>query len=160
MKFLIAFALFVSVAHAQQMSRDDFARLSDEEKVTFLENHATERSATARDQSSAIFKKLLNEAVGVSDVWYDTILEGPYALTGDAGVESSTVFTYNKLVFAYHFNVSAAAIFTEGEGCEFNEETEQWSEECMDSTGTISQGILYDFSGREIDDGSYPEFND
>lgn len=160
MKFILALLMLISVAHAQQVSRDDFARFTDEQKVSFLNNFATEKPASAREQVSALFKRLATKAIGISDIWHDTILEGPYALTGEAGIEFSTVYSYNKQIYAYLFNISAPAIFTEGVGCEYNYDTEEWSVECMEFAGSISQSVLYDFSGREIDDGSYAEFFD
>lgn len=149
-----------SLAHAQDLSLDDFARLDDEQKVVFLDEHATEATTTSVQRSQPLVQQLMTEAVKIADVWYDTILEGPYALTGKPGVEETSALTVKDTVFAYRVTVAAPAIFTEGEFCTFNEETEEWSAECYNDSGIITQQVLYDFAGREIDDGSYAEFND
>lgn len=160
---LIVFAAFffcMSQAFGQVLNREQFVKLTNDEKVEFLNQHAQEKPATSRQANGVLFKKLQTQSLRLADLWYDTILEGPYALTGDAALSESNVMIVNRQVYAYRFHVHAPAIFTEGEGCEMNEETEEWSEACFESAGTITESALFDYLGEALDDGSYAEFND
>jgi len=161
MKYLIVFALlFTAVAHAQVMGREAFAALSDQDKVDFLSNQADEKPLTARQRSSALVKRLQAAALQEANVWGDTVLEGPYAQTGDVQISDAVAFVVNNQVYAYRFTISADAIYTEADGCEYNDETEEWSEVCFETAGTISEEVSFTFAGTEFDEGSYADYND
>lgn len=156
---LLLTCLFTTLAHAQLMPRADFLRLTDDQKSEFLGKYAEEKPITASQRSSAVFKTVKALALKVSDVWYDTILEGPYVMTDEPELGESNALIVNKQIYAYRFTVRAPAFFTEGEGCELDEETDVWTDVCLESSGYITEPVMFDFKGTRIDDGSYAEFD-
>lgn len=158
MKTLCLMLLLLSSIASAQVSRETFLRLSDERKTQFLDQHAQEKELTSRERRTALVKRLSETALAQAEVWEDTVLEGPYAQTGEAKIVSAVAMLVNKQIYAYRFTISAEAIFTEADGCEYGDNTEEWSEACYESAGHISETVSFDFNGEIFEDGSYADF--
>jgi hypothetical protein len=89
-------------------------------------------------------------------LWYDTALEGPYALDGELSVAQLTSFSLRGTVYAYNASFTAPAVFTESEGCRFSERTQRYGTRC--ERGTLSRTASFFTNGAEIDNGAMAEF--
>lgn len=157
-KFLLLLSMFSMTAHAQNLQ--SFLELkTDEEKVEFL-NNKTElvenQSILSRysKKNQSLMQKLNKAGLDEIDVWSDTILEGPYTLTGDPQIQLSGLYTKNRTVFALYGKVRHQALFIEGDACIYNEEKGTYTE-CPEVT--IYDYFIIDTNGNYIDSKDYPE---
>ncbi len=160
MKFIISILLTGLCSISFAMSKEEFLALDLQDKEEFLSTKATEVTdekaiESFKQNNPQLLVKINQAAEYASDVWRDTVLEGPYATTGDIETEVTTIYTYNNEVFAVYAVVSAPAIFTDS--CEYDEEADEWGDDC--SEGSISETIAVDTDGNIIDMGFYPDFN-
>ena len=159
----LALTLMIQTLSAAPLSSAAFLKLDDQAKLEFLEQHAKEvydadEIAKLLVSNSEINKHAQSQGKDLARVWPDTILEGPYSQTGDAEVEVSSVYLLKGKIIAVRAYVSAAALFTDFDDCKYDEDQNQWSEECP--TGSIVEGYYIDSSGERIQSDDYPEFND
>lgn len=156
---LILTLCFCSISVA--LTKTEFNALDDNAKAEFIQNQALEvydLSALERfeGEQKPLMNLLAEKGEDLSRVWYDTILEGPYALTGDSEVSISSLYLHNGEVYAILATVSAPAVFVDS--CNYDEEAEEWDEGCY--AGSISESFVMDSSGELIDLGYYAEFID
>lgn len=160
MKILFAFLMcFSSLSLA--MTKAEFLNLDESAKQQFLETQASALEGEEDIQNFMaaqpdLMRLVLEAGESVSNIWGDTILEGPYSLTGDIETTVSTIYTSNNEVYAVYATVSAPAILTDS--CDYNDETNQWDDDCM--VGNISESFVLDAEGNTIDMGYYAEFSD
>lgn len=158
MKILIALLFTLTSAYAQTLS--DFQKMSDEKKLQFLEKKAifidNQNQLNRYLAQTPYLQKMLNKMGSeVSSVWADTILEGPYAQTGNEETSLTGVYVFNGNVYAYSGNVSAAGVFTDDDGCEYDEDKDVWNENC--SEVSIYENFYMDFTGKFIESDNYAE---
>ena len=156
---ILCFAL-VGYAYAQNPGREAFARLSVEERASFLLNQAEEiELAGLRPHlvNHPVLTAVKAQALRATNVWWDTILEGDYELTGQPEIADVTVFLAHGQVYGYRVTARADAIATGA--CDYDEENETWGEDCQ--PGAIVEGFLFDFRGRLLEGhGDYADFHD
>lgn len=164
MKFLIVFlslAFSLNTFAQDNMTLENFNKLSDQQKVAFLNNNAEVKVVTLPELivgSNPGFSNTLEEfARAKSEIWMDTILEGDYAQLSDAQVSQVNAFVFRNEVLAYQIEISAPALMTANEGCNYNEQTETWSgDTCV--AGRIVEKALADASFESIWSYNFPEF--
>ena len=158
MKLLIVLLFTLSSAHAQSLS--DFLRMTDAKKLEFLEKKAlyieNQNQLNSYLQKvpylQTMLKKMGDE---VAMVWGDTVLEGPYAQTGTESTNLTGVYLFKGNIYAYTGTVSAPGVFIDDDGCEFNEENDEWNENC--SEVSIYENFYMDFTGKFIESDNYAE---
>jgi hypothetical protein len=158
MKLLIVFLFTLSSAYAQSLS--EFLKMTDEQKIEFLDKKAL--FIDNQNQLNSYLKKapslqLMLNKIGneLSNVWGDTVLEGPYAQTGNDTTDLTGVYLFQGKVYAYSGSVSAAGVFIDDEGCEFDEDKNEWNENC--SEVNIYENFYMDFTGKFIESDNYAE---
>lgn len=164
MKALILALIFAFQSlSAATLSNAEFLKLDDQAKLEFIEQHGqeiydAEEIAKLLAKNSEIAKHAEAQGKDLAQVWPDTILEGPYAQTGDVEIEVSSIYLLKGKVLAVRAYVSAAALFTDFDDCKYDDDQDQWSEECP--TGSIVEGFYIDSNGDRIESDDYAEFND
>lgn len=152
---IILFFSLIAFAHAQVPTREEFLRLSDAAKMEILNTHATEGGPRQLSNRTAI-RALRANALREATVWYDTILEGDYNLTGEVQVTNITALLIDGMVFAYTAHVRADAI--NYSSCEYDYETETYGDDC--TVGHIYQNMTFDHQGKFIENGDeYADFD-
>jgi hypothetical protein len=160
MKFVVIFGLLFSQA-SLALTKQEFLELGDDEKMEFLQGKATEYYMPEdlekfKTSNPKLMENLKEQGLDLARVWWDTILEGPYALNGEKEVELSSVYMFNNEIYAVGAYVSAPALMIDS--CDYNEDEDQWEgEDCYG--GTITEGFYIDFNGEFIDSGNYAEFD-
>jgi hypothetical protein len=152
---LVFFFAVIAYAHAQVPTREAFLRLSDAAKIEILYTHAQE--GTARHlRNQTVLKELRKNALFEAGVWYDTILEGDYNLTGEVEVLNITAMVIQGQVYGYSALVKADAV--NYSSCEYDYETETYGDDC--TVGYIYQHMTFDFQGKFIENGDdYADFD-
>jgi hypothetical protein len=157
-KFFILVSLMCASVYAQSLK--SFLELTtDEEKIQFLDektNLVDSEAALARysARKPLVMEKLNKIGLSEIDVWYDTILEGPYSLIGEPKIELAGLYTKNKTVFAVSGVIYHPAVFTDDDACVYDEEKEEFTE-CPELT--IYQHFIMDINGNYIESENYPE---
>lgn len=160
MKNLILFIITCSYSISFAMTKQDFLKLDEKGKEDFINTQAIEVYKTDAIQdfiknNPSIMPLILNQSKDLTSIWGDTILEGPYALNADPETTIQSLYTYNNEIFAILANIYASAVVTEG--CEYDEDADQWGDDCDE--GSISESFVIDTEGNLIDMGYYPEFD-
>lgn len=160
MKFILFVFINVLAFHSHAVSPEDFLKMDDSAKIDFIENHLHEIEDPKAIQNFVVTQSKIFEAVQkagsrAADIWSDTILEGPYALDGETTTSVTTLYTLNGVIYAVYAVVSAPALMIDG--CEFDESTNTWGDDCTE--GSISETIIIDWEGNLIENGFYPEFD-
>lgn len=143
------------------MSKEAFLALDEAAKEEFINNQATEvyeelEIQKFMEKNTELMKIVTDSGDRVANVWWDTILEGPYSLTGESETQIQTLYTLNGEVIAVQALVSSSAIFTDS--CDYDEEADAWGDDC--TPGSISESFVIGIDGNTIDFGYYAEFND
>ena len=164
MKYFILVCFFVSLsAFGQVLSREAFADLNDKAKINFLDEYAFAISGdeiTTQQRTEDRFVEVSRLALGLAEVWPDTILEGPYVQSSEERISESVIYLLNGQVYAYYFTVKAEGFGIFDESCEYDEDAQEWLPICHDFAGSIVESVYYDFQGRPFDDGTGVEFID
>ena len=157
---LILFVFLGFQAFAQTISYQEFVKLTDKKKHSYLQENTTESDEfelleyveRLNPELQSDMESIANEA---SYLWYDTVLEGPYAMTGEVKVSLTSVYMSENNYFAVSGIMYATGVFTEDDQCEYDEENDQWSQEC--SEVTIYEHFIMDMDGTFIESDYYPE---
>lgn len=160
---ILALTFMIQSLSASVPAQADFLNLDDQAKLDFIEKHAqeiygleeiTQFMATQKE----LALKVKQQGQSLARVWLDTILEGPYAQTGDSKVEVSSLYVLNGEVLAVRAYVQADAILLDSYDCEFDYDQDQWIGDCP--AGSIGESFYLDSTGELIESGEYAEFSD
>lgn len=101
-----------------------------------------ERGVTFSALPPATLERFQSDTEDEVRVWWDTVLEGPYALESDAEVSDVNELWIDDTLVGYRISVSATAVTTES--CERDDEDDEapWPDDC--ARGTIQQDLYYD----------------
>jgi hypothetical protein len=146
---LIATNLFAKLTPAGFRCATPQAAIKILDAAVFTSSEITSTDA----KSQKLRADLINNETAL---WYDTALEGPYALEGGLSVAQLTSYSLRGSVYAYKARFTAPAVFTESEGCRFSERTQRYGTRC--ERGTLSRSASFFTNGAEIDNGAIAEF--
>lgn len=110
-------------------------------------------------KAKPLLDKIMIDVEDESNVWGDTILEGPYATTegGKVSIYSSEELRLNNKRIAIRITFGEKAVMTDSDGCELGADEETWSDECQ--RGTIQQTLHFDANISRIGvEDDYPDF--
>lgn len=158
--FILMLALATQTLWASE--RNNFITMDDLDKIEFIHEKAEE---VYQDDEIRKFElqnpKLVSliQEIGFdrARVWGDTVLEGPYAQTGELEVKISSLYFVDDELYAVRASVSADAIMYDINDCEYNDDLEEWTGDCAE--GYISEGLYIDFEGNFIESDEYADFD-
>jgi hypothetical protein len=160
--FKSIFLLFLCVCafSAHSMEYREFLKLSDEEKVEFLSDETDEQYVQAAldsfiELNPSFVSKMTVIGEELSDIWGDTILEGPFTQESDVTVELNSLYKYNGVIYAASVQVWAHGLFIETENCDYDEENDSWVGDCQEVR--IYQNFYMDRDGNLIESDDYAE---
>lgn len=163
MKKIILISILLTFKLAQAQSLPEFLALEDQDKIIFLDQKAAlindgPSLADTLKKDPTLQRKI--ELVGndLSNLWGDTILEGPYSVVGPHKTELTEVYVFNNQIYAYGGHVSAPAVFTEDSNCTNNPDAADPYEGC--ASVKIYENFYMDASGNFIISDYYPDTDD
>ncbi|MBX3232437.1 MAG: hypothetical protein KIT84_22695 [Labilithrix sp.] len=142
---------------------DVFRCLSEDQQRHVIEDAELAIDEAAVDLSSEeaapLRARLMREVERAARVWWDTILEGPYSLEGDAEIRDVEELLLNGRRIALRLSFGAPAVMTESCETTNDESDEGWPEDC--TRGTISQTLYFDEDLDPIEPlAGYADFDD
>ncbi len=161
MKTILIFFILSLQSTSFALSKNAFLALDEKDKENFINTQTVEVDDT---ESIELFQKenpnlvaeIMKQGEYLANIWGDTILEGPYSLTGDLEITIYSLYTFDGEPYAVLATVSSSAVFTDS--CEYDEDADAWPDDC--GAGTISESFVVDMAAQTIDFGYYAEFND
>jgi hypothetical protein len=148
-----------NLSFGKDLSHDEISNLYSSGKI---EEKSFSEVKLTKVQKESILKKIHLSAVEITEVWPDTVLEGPYQQLGTAQLDESSIqaIFYKQALIGFSAYTYAPAAFTDE--CSFDydidEETaEENYNECLEEyKGSLSQMFLTDKNGALIEDFNEP----
>lgn len=157
MKLILSFLIFSlsTLSFGKDLSNQETSDLYSSGKIDEKEFSEIKMS---KEQKELLLKKLQLSAIKVTDVWPDTVLEGPFIQLGEAVVDESSIqaLFYKNALIGFSAYLYAPAAFTEN--CSFDydiEESiaEEKYNECLEEyKGSLSQIFLVNKSGSLVEE--------